>query len=102
MTPWRISHFESPLYRNAWGNASESLDTLREAALQGKWELGIPGGSEYMQALDQAITAAYGGKDVKKALDEAAKKWEAITKRLGKDAQKKAYAEWLKIPGAAP
>jgi len=100
--PWRISHFESPLYRSAWANAGEYLDTLKEAALHGKWELGIPGGEEYIQALDQAVTAAYAGKDVKEALDEAARKWEAITNRLGREAQKKAYAEWLKIPGAGP
>jgi len=95
--PWRISHFESPLYRNAWGNAGEYLDTLREAAINGAWELGIPGGLEYLRAIDQACTAAYAGKDVQEALDEAARKWEKITDRLGREAQKKAYDQWLKF-----
>lgn len=100
--PWRISHFESPLYRNAWENADEYLDTLREAAAEGAWELGIPGGSEYMRALDQACTAAYGGEDIQTVLDEAARKWEDITNRLGRNRQKEAYREWLKLPGAGP
>lgn len=98
--PWRISHFESPLYRNAWGSADEYLDTLKEAAMQGALELGIPGGLEYMRAIDEACTAAYGGKDVQTALDEAATKWEKITNRLGRENQKKAYAEWLMLAEA--
>ena len=48
-----------------------------------------------MDALDKAITAAYAGTDPKAALDEAAVKWNEITDRLGRDAQKEAYAMWL-------
>lgn len=100
--PWRLSHFESPLYRNAWGNADEYLDTLKEAAMNGQWELGIPGGREYMEALDHAVTGAYGGEDLQRALDEATANWEKITNRLGKDSQREAYKQWLKILGASP
>ena len=55
---------------------------------------------EYMDALDQAITAAYAGTDPQAALDEAAAKWDAVTDRLGRDAQKAAYEQWLRSPWA--
>jgi len=100
--PWRLSHFESPLYRNAWGNADEYLDTLREAGINGQWELGIPGGREYMEALDHAVTGAYGGEDPQKALDKASDTWKEITNRLGKEVQREAYKQWLQLLGASP
>jgi len=100
--PWRISHFEAPLYRNAWGNAGEYLDTLRESAMHGVWELAIPAAFEYFRALEEAMTAAYGGKDVQAALDEAAGKWEKITNRLGRETQRKFYIEWLRSVGQSP
>ncbi|PWH20883.1 MAG: ABC transporter substrate-binding protein [Ardenticatenia bacterium] len=96
--PYRLSHFNSPLYRSAWPEAGEYLDTLKKAAMAGQYELGIPGAREYMEAIDNALTAAYAGKDPKEALDEAAAKWDAITERLGVENQKKAYEQWLKNP----
>lgn len=100
--PYRLSHFESPLYRSAWEGAGEYLDVLNQSANQGQLELGIPGAREYLDTLDHALTAAYGGTDPKQALDEAAAKWEEITDRLGRDSQKQAYADWLKQTGAQP
>ncbi|NJN81072.1 MAG: hypothetical protein HC802_01475 [Caldilineaceae bacterium] len=70
--------------------------------MAGQHELGIPGAREYMEALDQAITSAYAGTDPQTALDEAAAKWDEITERLGRDAQKDAYATWLQSPWAQP
>ncbi|MBW7882642.1 MAG: sugar ABC transporter substrate-binding protein [Caldilineaceae bacterium] len=93
--PFRKSHFASEQYRALWPTANEYLETLESAAGQGQLELGIPGGREYMVALDQAITAAYAGADPKAALDEAAEKFNAITDRLGRDKQKEAYSQWL-------
>lgn len=100
--PWRISHFESPLYRSAWDNASEYLDTLQEATQEAALELGMAGGQEYMRALDHAITLAFGGESVEKALNKAAQEWAKITDRLGKQAQKEVYHKWLQLPGAGP
>ena len=99
--PYRLSHFESASYRSAWPEAGEYLDTL-QGAMNGQYELGIPGGREYMEALDKAVTSAYSGKDVKVMLDECAGRWDAITQRLGVDAQKKAYNQWLQNPWAKP
>ncbi len=99
--PYRISHFESPLYRSAWPEAPEYLDTLKEATT-GQWELGIPGAREYMEAIDNAVTAAYAGKDPQEAMDEAAARWDEITERLGVDSQKEAYERWLQNPWNQP
>jgi multiple sugar transport system substrate-binding protein len=93
--PFREEHYSSPEYRALWSNAGDYLDTLEAAAMKGQYELGVPGAREYMDALDKAITAAYAGTDPKAALDEAANKWNEITDRLGRDAQKEAYALWL-------
>ncbi len=96
--PFRISHYTSPLYASMWPAAPDYLKTLQEAAMMGQHDLGIPGAREYAEAVDQAVTAAYAGTDPKAALDEAAKKWDEITDRLGRDKQKEAYATWLKGP----
>jgi multiple sugar transport system substrate-binding protein len=42
----------------------------------------------------------YAGKDVKAGLDDVAKEWDAITKKLGVATQRAAYADFLKLPGA--
>ncbi len=99
--PYRKSHFESALYRSAWPEAPEYLDKLQEADT-GQWELGIPGAREYMEAIDNATTAAYAGKDPQAALDEAAARWDKITERLGVDSQKAAYEQWLQNPWNQP
>jgi multiple sugar transport system substrate-binding protein len=94
--PFRNSHYSSPGYRAAWPAAGQYLDTLDAAGMAGQYELGIPGAREYAEAVDQAVTAAYAGTDPKAALDEAAKKFDEITERKGVEAQKEAYANWLK------
>jgi len=99
--PFRLSHFDSPLYRSAWPEAGEYLDKLREADT-GQWELGIPGAREYLEAIDNACTSAYAGTDPKAAMDEAAARWDAITERLGMDAQKEHYKNWLQNPWNKP
>jgi multiple sugar transport system substrate-binding protein len=96
--PFRISHFESPLYQSLWPQAPEYLQTLRDAAMKGQFELGIPGAREYAEAIDNACTAAFAGSSPKAELDKAAKRFTEITERLGIEAQKKNYALWLKGP----
>ena len=60
----------------------------------------MTGAADYANALDRAMTGMYAGKDVKSGLDAAAKEWDAITKKLGIDNQRAAYADFLKLPGA--
>jgi multiple sugar transport system substrate-binding protein len=96
--PFRISHFESPLYRSLWDNADEYLDTLMETGKSAQGLLGIPGAREYSEALEKAITSSFAGTDPKKALDNAAEIWEEITKRLGIEDQKEAYQIWRRSP----
>jgi multiple sugar transport system substrate-binding protein len=98
--PFRLSHYQSVIYRNAWDNAGEYLDTLYEAARGGVLELNLPGAREYFAALEQAITSAFAGEDPQKALDGAVAKWEEITERFGREKQKEAYAAYLDLQNA--
>lgn len=93
--PYRLSHFTSFSYRAVWPEAGEYLDAARAAAMMGVYDPGIPGGRQYLEAVDNAVTAAYAGTDPKEALDRAAARWDDITNNLGVDAQKAAYALWL-------
>jgi multiple sugar transport system substrate-binding protein len=98
--PYRISHVESPVFRKAWPNAGEYLDTIKVAG-SGKafLDLILPGIAEYTQAFTEAGTAILGGKEIKASLDEAAGKWEKVTDRLGREKQREAYKFWLSLPG---
>lgn len=54
--------------------------------------LRIPGTFEYWDILDKNLSAAMSGdKSAKQALDDTAASWEAVTDRLGRDAQLKYY-----------
>ncbi len=58
----------------------------------------IPGESEYMAALDDAVLAAVAGKQSpQKALHDAVVKWKEITGRLGADQQLEAYRRSIKV-----
>ena len=51
-------------------------------------DLQIPGQDEYVKALDAEISAAVSGeKGIQQALDDAAKEWDAITDRMGREEQ---------------
>ncbi len=100
--PFRLSHFESPLYASLWPDAPEYLETLKEGALKGQFELGIPGAREYAEAVDNAATAAMAGTDPQEALDTAAQRWADITERLGLEQQKENYRLWLEGPWNKP
>ena len=100
--PYRLSHYASEEYRNRWDYADAYLDTLKAAADGALLDLVIPGSFDYQIAIDQAATAAMAGNDVQASLDNLAKTWNDITDRLGRDQQKAAYAEYLKLKGAYP
>jgi multiple sugar transport system substrate-binding protein len=56
----------------------------------------IPASTEYLQALDEAVTAAIGGTaTAEAALADAATKWKAIAERHGVEAQRHAYERSL-------
>ena len=61
-------------------------------------DLRIPGAFEYFDALDAGIAKAITGEaDPQTALDEVAATWDAITDRLGRDAQLTLYKQSLGV-----
>lgn len=100
--PYRISHFESNLYRNMWAEAGDYLDKLMEAGNKASLDIFMPGAAEYHDILDRACTATYAGTDPQDALDTAAQEFEDLTERMGRDRQKQAYAAYLQMGGAYP
>lgn len=100
--PYRLSHYSSEAYRALWPNAPEYLDTLKGAADGALLDMIMLGSFDYQIAIDQAATAALTGSDVQGELDKLAQTWNDITDRLGRDNQKAAYAEYVKLKGAYP
>ncbi len=90
MDYFRKSHFTSSVTKALAPQAY--LDTYNEVINLNFPELRIPGGFEYYDTLDIAVQRALAGElSPKEALDEAAENWEKITKRLGREEQKKKY-----------
>jgi multiple sugar transport system substrate-binding protein len=98
--PYRMSHYRSPRYRRLWKSAAEYLETLCEAANDAVLDLTMSGAGDYANAIDRAMTAAYAGKNAKEALDEAAREWDSITRKLGVAKQRASYRNFLTYPGA--
>jgi len=93
LDPYRMSHFNSPIFRAAWPTAGDYLDALKANIAQGFPDLLIHGAAEYMDVLDYQLTLAYAKeKSPQAALDDAAAQWRKITRKLGEEKQKK---EWL-------
>ena len=69
------------------------FDAQKANIAQGFPDLILPGNDEYMQALEIEISRYMTGEinSPKKALDNAAKKWDKITKKFGKDKQLRLY-----------
>lgn len=98
--PYRISHYNSKKYRSLWPGAKDYLIGLANGANNAVIDMVMTGAADYANALDRQISAMYAGKSVKKGLDDAAKEWDAITKKLGVSSQRAAYASFLKLPGS--
>lgn len=61
--------------------------------------LRVPGRPEYLGALDEAVRKAVRGEiSPAEALREAAQCWQAITDRLGRESQRRAYLHSLGLP----
>jgi multiple sugar transport system substrate-binding protein len=100
--PYRLSHYSSQKYRGLWPAAGEYLDTLKKAADGALLDLIMPASAEYHDAVDKMVTAAQAGTAVDKALADCNGRWNAITDRVGRDKQRAAYQEFLKLKGAYP
>ena len=89
----RKSIFNDKEMRSIFEGADLYLDAQMANIAQGFPDLIIPGNGEYMQALEIEISRYMTGeiKSPKKALDNAAKQWDKITKKFGKEKQLKIY-----------
>jgi multiple sugar transport system substrate-binding protein len=98
--PYRMSQFNSPLYRQLWPSAKDYLSNLCEAANSSVVDMIMPGWQDYALSVDRMCTAVWGGQDPEAALKQAAAEWDQVTQRLGVDGQKAAYEQFLQVPGS--
>ena len=98
VNPVRTEDFKSDFWVKEmnWGKPAVDswLGTMQnyEKSTNRVFDLRVPGVSDYMTAMENAVAKALAGQATpKKALDEAAKEWKAITKRVGITKVKSAY-----------
>lgn len=81
--------------------AARSYGELSEQTFdrpQWLFALRIPGRTQYLAALDEAVRESLAdGTSPRKALREAADEWQAVTDRLGKENQRRAYRKSLEL-----
>jgi len=75
---------------------------LEEQTNTALFDIIMPGSQEYHTAIDQAWGAAQGGAAPEQALADANAAFNAITDRIGREPQKAAYAEYVKLKNAYP
>ena len=74
--------------------SQEFLDAAKAVIGNGFPEMIMPGTGEYMDALQGELHAFLNGKGTaEEALNRAAERWQAVTKRYGRDKQKAAWAK---------
>ncbi|WP_458414451.1 ABC transporter substrate-binding protein [Schinkia sp. CFF1] len=100
--PFRLAHLKAngkgPFPNEAINQ--NFLDTVKESLKNPNVDLMIPGGWDYMQALDHYLYLAMIGKVTpEEALESTAVKWEELTDKYGREQQKKYYKEWLQKLG---
>ena len=100
--PYRLSHYSSEAYRALWANAGEYLDMLQEQTDTALLDIIMPGSQEYHTAIEQMWGAAQGGTAPEQAAADANTAFNAITDRIGRDAQRTAYQEYLKLGNVYP
>ena len=102
-TLFRHSHLAAP---EGWVEAPAAEAALQYAELtqqtlqrqQSVMALRIPGRAEYLAALDEAVRRAVAGEQSPaEALHQAADRWQAITRQMGPESQKKAYLHSLNL-----
>jgi multiple sugar transport system substrate-binding protein len=98
--PYRISHYKSRQFWKRWPGARQYLAALNEGANSGVLDFVMTGAADYYNALDRKMTEIYSGKDPKSGLDELAKEWDGITKKLGVDKQRASWQNFLTYTGS--
>jgi multiple sugar transport system substrate-binding protein len=95
--PWRASSFEAT---DRWREAfpadpdygEDFINVQRQTVQTGMPDLQIPGSNQYLNALDEQISAAIAGQvTAQEAMDAAAARWVEITDELGRDGQLAAW-----------
>ncbi len=100
--PFRDSHFTNPGYMALWPDAKDYLAALGDAAQTGLLDLSLIQTDKYEEALRQGISRLWAGDDPQKILDKIAADWDAVTKQVGVDKQRKVYQSWAAKSGAYP
>lgn len=96
--PWRVSSFEATdQWREAFPADPDYGEDFINVQLQtvqtGMPDLQIPGSNQYLNALDEQISAAIAGNiTAQEAMDNAAARWVELTDSLGRESQN---AAWL-------
>jgi multiple sugar transport system substrate-binding protein len=95
----RQTHLDHPEVYTDFPDANDAkayLDGVKEALADGYPDIFIPGAAQYQDALDLHVNKALAGQETpQQALDAAAKEWDAITDKLGRDSQAKFWASAL-------
>ena len=100
--PFRKSHFSSPEYQSRWPDAKYYLEAAEKGAVSGLLDLSIINTFAYIDALAAGLQTVMSGGDPQTELDGVAEKWDALTEKVGVDAQREAYMEWASKPAAYP
>lgn len=100
--PFRDSHYTSEEYLGRWDNADEYLATLKAAGESGLLDLSLLQTDRYEEGIRQTISLLWAGEDPQKILDDLAANWNALTDRIGRDKQRRAYVDWASKPNAYP
>jgi len=100
--PFRDSHYTSEEYLGRWDNADEYLATLKAAGESGLLDLSLLQTDRYEEGIRQSVSRLWAGEDPQEILDDLAKNWNALTDRIGRDKQKRAYLDWASKPNAYP
>jgi multiple sugar transport system substrate-binding protein len=98
--PYRLSHYTAPAYRALWPAAKDYLIGLSNGANTSVVDMIMPGWQDYALSLDRMCSAVWAGTDPEAALRKAAAEWDQVTQKLGTDAQRAAYEQFLKLPGS--
>jgi multiple sugar transport system substrate-binding protein len=93
--PYRANQMLAPTQRMVDTYSKEYLQTLYDNMVNTVPDFCLPGGFEYQDALDKEVHSCMTGeKKPKEALDAAAKSFDRITRRIGKD---KVKMSWLAL-----
>ncbi len=93
--PYRANHMLAPTQRMIDTYSVDYLKTLYNNMVNTVPDFCLPGGFEYQDALDKEVHACMTGeKKPKQALDDAARAFDRITRRVGKE---KVKTSWLAL-----